>query len=80
VAHVRSSSREANIIGFKVLVNCDGVIITEMSGISESDLSKVFKGIELSTLRSIVRLANQKLEGIHEFLEAELSALNHQSP
>jgi|TARA_R100001244_G_scaffold131571_2_gene104981 hypothetical protein len=77
---VRSSSREANIIGFKVLVNCDGVIITEMSGISESDLSKVFKGIELSTLRSIVRLANQKLEGIHEFLEAELSALNHQSP
>jgi len=77
---VRSSSHEANIIGFKVLVNCDGVIITEMSGISESDLSKVFKGIELSTLRSIVRLANQKLEGIHEFLEAELSALNHQSP
>jgi len=77
---VRSSSREANIIGFKVLVNCDGVIITEMSGISESDLSKVFKGVELSTLRSIVRLANQKLEGIHEFLEAELSALNHQSP
>lgn len=77
---MRSSSREANIIGFKVLVNCDGVIITEMSGISESDLSKVFKGIELSTLRSIVRLANQKLEGIHEFLEAELSALNHQSP
>lgn len=77
---MRSSSREANIIGFKVLVNCDGVIITEMSGISESDLSKVFKGVELSTLRSIVRLANQKLEGIHEFLEAELSALNHQSP
>ncbi len=74
---MKSSSREANIIGFKVLVNCEGVVITEMSGIPATDLYKVFKGRELATMRSIIRLATQKLSGIHEFLEEELSALNH---
>ena len=72
--------KEANIIGFKVLINCEGVVVTEMSGISYEDLSTVFKDEELSIIRNIVQLTKQKLEPIHAYLEAELSALNHQSP
>ena len=72
--------KEANIIGFKVLINCEGVVVTEMSGIPLSDLNKVFKGDELLIIRNIVQLTKQKLEPIHAYLEAELSALNHQEP
>ena len=50
-----------------------------MSGISYEDLSTVFKDEELSIIRNIVQLTKQKLEPIHAYLEAELSALNHQS-
>ena len=73
-----SNGKEANIIGFKVLINCEGVVVTEMSGIPASDLSKVFKGDELLIIRNIVQLTKQKLEALHPFLENELSALNHQ--
>ena len=70
--------KEANIIGFKILINCEGVVVTEMSGIPESDLNQVFKGDELLIIRNIVQLMKPKLEVFHEFLENELNALNHQ--
>ena len=70
--------KEANIIGFKILINCEGVVVTEMSGIPESDLNKVFKGDDLLIIRNIVQLMKPKLEAFHPFLEDELNALNHQ--
>jgi len=73
-----NKKKEANIIGFKVLINSKGVVVTEMSGIPEDELHKVFKGEDLSTIRNIIQLTKQKLDRMHDFLEAELSALNHQ--
>jgi len=70
-------SKEANVLGFKILVNSDGHVVTEMSGIPEKDLHKAFKDDELELMRKIVLLTKPKLEKIHEFLESELSALNH---
>ena len=72
-----NKGKEANIIGFKVLINCEGVVVTEMSGILDNDLNKVFKGDDLLIMRNIVQLMKQKLEPLHQFLENELSALNH---
>ena len=69
--------KEANVLGFKILINCEGVVVTEMSGIPEGDLNKVFSGDELLTMRNIVQLTKPKLEALHSFLEDELSALNH---
>ena len=70
--------KEANIIGFKVLINCEGVVVTEMSGIAEKDLHLAFKDDELLMIRNIVHLTKPKLEVLHKFLEDELTALNHQ--
>jgi len=70
-------TKEANIISFKILVNCEGIVVTEMSGIPVHELSKVFKDHELTTMRNIVNLTKPKLEEIHAYLEEELSALNH---
>ncbi len=69
--------KEANILGFKIVINSEGVVVTEMSGIPEKDLHKVFKDDELELMRKIITLAKPKLEEIHNYLEAELSALNH---
>ena len=78
MALVKSSkSKEANIISFKILVNCEGIVVTELSGIPEGDLNKVFSGDELLIIRNIVQLTKPKLEALHSFLEDELSALNH---
>ena len=74
-----SNKKEANILGFKILVNDRGHVVTEMSGIPEKDLHLAFKDDELLIIRNIVQLTKQKLEPIHAYLEAELSALNHQS-
>ena len=41
------SFKEGNIISFKILVNSDGHVVTEMSGIPEKDLHKIFKDDEL---------------------------------
>ena len=70
-------SKEANVLGFKILINSDGHVVTEMSGIPEKDMHKAFKDDELELMRKIVLLTKPKLEEIHEFLESELSALNH---
>ena len=73
-----SNKREANILGFRILVNDRGHVVTEMSGIPEKDLHLAFKNDELLMIRNIVQLTKPKLEALHQFLENELSALNHQ--
>ena len=77
---MKSSSREANIIGFKVLINCEGVVVTEMSGIPSEELSTVFKDAELSTMRNIVQLTKQKLEPIHAYLYFYYRDVDHREP
>ena len=75
---MKSSKREANILGFSILVNQKGHVVTEMSGIADKDLHLAFKGEELEIIRNIVHLTKPKLEELHDFLERELSAMNHQ--
>ena len=71
---------EANILGFKILVNDRGHVVTEMSGIAEKDLHLAFKDDELLMITNIVHLTKPKLEVLHKFLEDELTALNHGTP
>jgi len=72
-----SNKTEANILGFRILVNDRGHVVTEMSGIPEKDLHLAFKDDELLIIRNIVQLTKQKLEPLHKYLEDELNALNH---
>ena len=69
--------KEGNLIGFKVIVNSSGTVMTEMSGVPEEDLHKVFKGSDLQLMRKLIRLCSDKLQPLHTYLELELEALNH---
>jgi len=68
---------EGNLISFKVLVTKTGSVVTELSGVPQQDLNKIFNGGELQLMRSLIRLSREKLEPLHDHLEAELDALNH---
>jgi|LULI01.1.fsa_nt_gb hypothetical protein len=69
--------KEGNIISFKVLLNSSGIVMTELAGIPEEELSKVFKGEDLVLIKKLVTLSKQKLDPLHSYLEQELQALNH---
>lgn len=69
--------KEGNIISFKLLLDGGGVVVTELSGIPERELSKIFKDDDLILMRTLLRLCNEKLQPLHSQLEEELDALNH---
>lgn len=68
-------SSEANILGFNILIDNLGMFVTEISGIPEGELHKVFKDEDLVILRQIIRYVKPKLEVLHEELEQELAHL-----
>ena len=70
-------AKEANLLSFKIIVNHSGAIITEIGGLPEDRLHEVFKGDEFILVRKILRAARPKLLKMHDFLEAELNAINH---
>jgi len=68
---------DANLIGFRILIDRKGCLLTEMSGVPEKDLPKAFSGDDLRLMRQIQRLLRPKIQELHRFLENEISALNH---
>ena len=71
--------REGNLISFKLLLDRGGVVVTELSGVPEKDLHKIFKGDDLKLMRTLIRICSEKLQPLHNHIENELDALNHNS-
>ena len=71
--------KDGNIITFSLLLSRKGNLITELSGVPEKHLSKIFKDEDLQLVRTLLRLCKNKLEPLHKQLENELSALNHEA-
>jgi hypothetical protein len=72
-----TKTTEANLLGFKILIDRKGRLFTEISGVPEKDLPQAFSGDDLRLMRQIQRLLRPKIQEIHKFLENEISALNH---
>ena len=65
---------EANVISYKVLIDTTGKIITE-SSIAEIDKMKgILPAYTLSTLKTIIRIADVEFEKVHNKIETELDA------
>lgn len=78
-AAVECIVREGNLISFKLLIDRGGVVVTELSGVPEKELHKIFKGDDLKLMRTLIRICSEKLEPLHNHIENELDALNHSS-
>ena len=69
-------AKEANILSFRVLFDGKGQLVTEVGGLPIEDASKAFSGSDLKIIQTVIREGRQKLNTIHNELEAELDALN----
>ena len=68
--------KEGNILSFKILLDTKGNLVTELSGIPEKEISKIFKEEEEQVLiNKIIKEGLVKLATLHEYLEKELQAL-----
>ena len=69
-------AKEANILSYRILFDTKGQLITEISGLPLKDAGRAFSGSDLKIIQTVIREGKQKMNNIHNHLEAELDALN----
>ena len=70
-------TKEGNILSFKILVDSKGNLVTEISGLPKSKISKVFKEENDQVLiNKLIKEGLVKLGTLHDFLEKEIQSLN----
>jgi hypothetical protein len=73
---VVSKSKEAKLIGFKILLNKSGKLTAEMSGLPLEDVDKAFKNHPNKHLyKTLIQLSSNRLVDLVEDLERHLSAI-----
>ena len=66
---------EENLISFKVLLNRNNQLITEMSMLPEKHIDKLFHVDEAWIVRNVIKKSKDKLYSMHDYLQSELQAL-----
>jgi hypothetical protein len=66
--------KEAQILGYKLLYDRTGKLVTERTSTDISKLKKFFTTEEYVTLQTILREATQKLDEVHNYIEDSLNA------
>ena len=66
---------EANLISFKVLLNRDNQLITELSMLPEKHIDRLFHVAEAWIVRNVINKSKGKLFNLHDYLQGELQAL-----
>ena len=68
------NKKEATLIGYKVLYNRAGKLITERVSTDSKELKPYFTEEEYATLQTVIREGTNKLDEIHNYIEANLNA------
>ena len=68
------NKKEATLIGYKLLYNRSGKLITERTSTDITLLKQYFTAEEYATLQTVVREGTNKLDEIHNYIEANLNA------
>jgi len=66
-------SNEATLIGYRVLFDSKGSLITERTSVDFRDLKKYFTERDFQLLRITINEAKIKLDEIHNQIEAQLN-------
>jgi hypothetical protein len=60
--------KEGNILSFKVLVDSKGMLVTELSNLPESEVTKVFDtDNDRAIIKKLITEGLLKLETLHEY-------------
>ncbi len=71
---MKKKREEAQLVGYKLLYNRTGNLVTERLSTDITKLKKYFTVEEYATLNTIVREATKKLDEVHNYIEANLNA------
>ena len=66
--------KEAQILGYKLLYDRTGKLVTERTSTDISKLKKFLSKEEYVTLQTVLREATQKLDEVHNYIEDSLNA------
>mgnify|MGYP003114307512 CR=1 FL=1 len=68
---------DATIIGFRIIIDSDGVLMTEQTELPDEHISKVFKeeGSQI-LVRAAIRSFKEITGDMHSQLETEIDAIN----
>ena len=69
--------KEGTIIGFKILIDSEGILVTEQTELPDQHIAKVFREEESQVLiRAAIRAFKEITGDIHAKLETEIDAIN----
>ena len=71
---MRTKREEGKLLGYELLYNRAGNLVTERTSVDISKLKKFFTKEEYATLQTVVREATKKLDEVHNYIEANLNA------
>ena len=71
---MKSKKEEAVLLGYKVLYNRAGKLITERTSTDIKKLKPYFTNEDYATLLTVIREGTVKLDDIHNHIEANLNA------
>jgi len=71
---MKTKRKEATLIGYKLLYNRSGKLITERTSTDITELKPYFSKEEYATLQTLIRETTVKLDEIHNYVEANLNA------
>jgi hypothetical protein len=71
---MKNKKNEATLIGYKILFDKKGNLVTERISTDIKKLKKYFSQEDYSMVRSIINEATIKLDKIHNEIEAALNA------
>jgi|TARA_R100001143_G_scaffold18726_1_gene20361 hypothetical protein len=70
----RTKREEAKLLGYKVLFNKQGQLITERTTTDITILAKQLTKEDFNLLQSTIRSATRELDAVHNKIEADLNA------
>jgi len=71
---MKKKREEAQLIGYKLLYNRSGNLVTERLSTDIKELQKYFSTEEFAVLTTVVREATKKLDEVHNYIESNLNA------
>jgi|TARA_A100000171_G_scaffold43635_1_gene45822 hypothetical protein len=72
-----NKNKEANIISFKIVINTEGKIISEIANLPKFEAKRFFKGHDLKLIETLIDSGLVKFGKLHYQMQNELNALNN---
>jgi len=69
---------EATLLTFKIVLDVKGNLVSDLGGLPITDVDKVFRNEDDAyVIKKIIREGTIKLQGIHKYLEDEVTAIQY---